>query len=80
MHTETVRFAGAEGQELAGRLDHPVGEVRGWAIVAHCFTCSKQSHAAIRVAKGLAERGIGVLRFDFTGLGCGLINPGPESR
>ena len=69
MHTETVRFEGADGQTLAGRIDHPAGDVRGWAIVAHCFTCSKQSHAAVRVAKGLAERGIGVLRFDFTGLG-----------
>ena len=69
MHTETVRFEGAEGQELVGRIDHPAGTVRGWAIFAHCFTCSKQSLAAIRVAKGMAERGIGVLRFDFTGLG-----------
>lgn len=69
MQTETVRFEGAGGDTLAGRLDHPAGEVRGWAIMAHCFTCSKQSRAALRVAKGLAERGIGVLRFDFTGLG-----------
>lgn len=69
MQTETVRFEGAEGQALAGRIDYPAGEPRGWAIVAHCFTCSKQSFGALRVAKGLAERGIGVLRFDFTGLG-----------
>ena len=69
MQTETVRFEGSEGQALAGRIDHPAGEPRGWAIVAHCFTCSKQSFGALRVAKGLAERGIGVLRFDFTGLG-----------
>ncbi|RIJ14425.1 OsmC family protein [Henriciella mobilis] len=69
MHSETVRFEGADGQTLVGRIDHPVGDVRGWAIFAHCFTCSKQSRAALRVSKGLAERGIGVLRFDFTGLG-----------
>ncbi|MEQ8556723.1 MAG: bifunctional alpha/beta hydrolase/OsmC family protein [Henriciella sp.] len=69
MQTETVQFEGSDGQTLAGRIDHPVGTLRGWAIVAHCFTCSKQSFAALRVAKGLAERGIGVLRFDFTGLG-----------
>ncbi|MEM5517870.1 alpha/beta fold hydrolase [Henriciella sp. AS95] len=65
----TVQFAGAQGYELAGRLDQPSGSVRGWALFAHCFTCSKQSKAAVRVSKGLAERGIGVLRFDFTGLG-----------
>ena len=69
MHAETVRFEGADAQTLVGRIDHPVGDVRGWAIFAHCFTCSKQSRAALRVSKGLAERGIGVLRFDFTGLG-----------
>lgn len=69
MHVETVRFPGGKGNELAGRVDHPVGDIRGWAIVAHCFTCSKQSKAAVHVARGLAERGIGVLRFDFTGLG-----------
>lgn len=69
MHSETVRFEGADAQTLVGRMDHPVGDVRGWTIFAHCFTCSKQSRAALRVSKGLAERGIGVLRFDFTGLG-----------
>lgn len=69
MQTETVRFKGADGQTLAGRIDHPAGEGRGWAVFAHCFTCSKQSFAAIRVSRALAERGIGVLRFDFTGLG-----------
>ncbi len=50
MHTETVQFEGGAGQTLAGRLDHPVGDVRGWALFAHCFTCSKQAHAAVRVA------------------------------
>ncbi|MEQ9315454.1 MAG: alpha/beta fold hydrolase, partial [Henriciella sp.] len=69
MHSETVRFKGSSGEELAGRLDHPDGDVTGWAVFAHCFTCSKQSRASIRVSRRLAERGIGVLRFDFTGLG-----------
>lgn len=69
MQSETVRFKGSTGGELSGRLDHPDGEVRGWAVFAHCFTCSKQSRASIRVSRRLAEHGIGVLRFDFTGLG-----------
>ena len=67
--SSTVKFAGAHGYQLAGRIDIPVGPPLGWALFAHCFTCSKQSRAALRVSKGLAERGIGVLRFDFTGLG-----------
>lgn len=64
-----VSFPGAFGNELAARLDFPAGPSRGWAIFAHCFTCSKDIFAARRVAAGLAASGIGVLRFDFTGLG-----------
>jgi uncharacterized OsmC-like protein/fermentation-respiration switch protein FrsA (DUF1100 family) len=43
--------------------------VRGWALVAHCFTCGKDGLAAVRIARALARAGIGVLRFDFAGLG-----------
>src|SRR5262249_32615529 len=39
------------------------------AIFAHCFTCSKDSLAAAYISRSLAEQGIAVLRFDFTGLG-----------
>lgn len=64
-----VSFAGSGGGQLAARLDVPAGEVRAYAIFAHCFTCSKDINAAKRVAGELARLGIGVLRFDFTGLG-----------
>ncbi|MGV8929401.1 MAG: alpha/beta fold hydrolase, partial [Brevundimonas sp.] len=40
-----------------------------WAVFAHCFTCDKTSLAATRLSRALADLGIGVLRFDFTGLG-----------
>lgn len=66
--SERVRFPGAEA-ELAGRIDHPRGAPRGWALFAHCFTCGKDLAAARRIAEALAQRGFGVLRFDFTGLG-----------
>ena len=62
-------FAGSGGQELAARLDLPAGPVRAFALFAHCFTCSKDGLAARRIAGGLAADGIGVLQFDFTGLG-----------
>jgi putative redox protein len=62
-------FEGSQGHELAARLELPEGEPSGFAIFAHCFTCSKDLFAPTRIARGLAERGIGVLRFDFTGLG-----------
>ena len=65
-----IEFEGASGHRLAARLDTPSGTPRAYALFAHCFTCSKDIHAASRISSGLAERGIAVLRFDFTGLGA----------
>jgi uncharacterized OsmC-like protein/pimeloyl-ACP methyl ester carboxylesterase len=67
--TIRITFAGSLGHELAARLDLPQGPVRAYALFAHCFTCSKDNLAARRIAARLAALGIGVLRFDFTGLG-----------
>jgi putative redox protein len=71
MRSERVRFAGALGAELAARLDQPDAAVepQAWALFAHCFTCSKDLKALARLSRALVERGFGVLRFDFTGLG-----------
>ncbi len=69
INSERVEFAGADGDMLAGRIDAPRGHVRAWAIFAHCFSCSKDFIASRRISRELADRGIGVLRFDFTGLG-----------
>jgi putative redox protein len=65
-----VRFPGAFGSELAGRLDTPLLPPRAYALFAHCFTCSKESKAASFISAALTEYGIAVLRFDFTGLGA----------
>ncbi len=66
-----VEFTGHAGKSrLAARLDSPPGGGNAVAIFAHCFTCSKDIHAASRIAAALAERGFAVLRFDFTGLGA----------
>lgn len=62
-------FDGAYGDRLAGLLELPVGKPQAFALFAHCFTCSKDTFAAARISRALAERGIAVLRFDFTGLG-----------
>jgi putative redox protein len=69
MRAERLDFPNGRGQRLAGLLDLPAGPVRSYALFASCFTCGKDVHAAVRIAEGLAERGIAVLRFDFTGLG-----------
>ncbi len=68
--SEKVTFTGAGGENLAARLDSPPGKPRAYALFAHCFTCNKDIFAAARIAGGLAEQGIAVLRFDFTGLGA----------
>ena len=47
----------------------PDGPPRAFALFAHCFSCSKDTHAASRISRRLAQAGFAVLRFDFTGLG-----------
>ncbi|WP_173426180.1 bifunctional alpha/beta hydrolase/OsmC family protein [Aurantiacibacter gangjinensis] len=68
--TEKFTFTGKHGHILDGRLELPLNvKAKAAAVFAHCFTCTKQSHAATRIASALAAKGIAVLRFDFTGLG-----------
>ncbi|MEO1169015.1 MAG: bifunctional alpha/beta hydrolase/OsmC family protein [Pseudomonadota bacterium] len=68
--TEKFQFSGQNGQTLDGRLELPRrGAPIAVALFAHCFTCTKQSRAATQVSAALADSGIAVLRFDFTGLG-----------
>src|SRR6202161_3705110 len=70
MSGERFDFRNAEGHQLAALLDRPEGDVRAIALFAHCFTCGKNNRAARHIADGLKQRGIAVLRFDFTGLGA----------
>lgn len=67
--TKKFDFKNKENQVLSGRIELPKENLRAMAILAHCFTCSKDSVAATRVSRNLSALGIGVLRFDFTGLG-----------
>lgn len=62
-------FLNDMGQLLSGRLELPIGKPKAIAVFAHCFTCSKNIKAASTISRALAAEGIGVLRFDFTGLG-----------
>ncbi|WP_390582605.1 alpha/beta fold hydrolase [Erythrobacter sp. MTPC3] len=66
---QTLSIAVRDDHVLSGTLEMPSGLVRGAAVFAHCFTCTKQSRAAVSVARALADEGIACLRFDFTGLG-----------
>jgi uncharacterized OsmC-like protein/alpha/beta superfamily hydrolase len=67
---EKITFENRKSQTLAGVLHMPeTGQTHACAIFAHCFTCTKNSRAAVRISEALAKQGITVLRFDFTGLG-----------
>lgn len=67
--SSTCTFTSARDEQLSARLEEPDGPVHATAVFAHCFTCSKDLRAARRLARALADRGIAVLSFDFTGLG-----------
>jgi putative redox protein len=67
---EQAWFEGSAGDRLAARLDLPGGQPVAYALFAHCFTCAMESTAATQITRGLIEQNIGVLRFDFTGLGA----------
>lgn len=69
MRSERIEFTGSQRATLAARLDLPDGKPRAYALFAHCFTCTKDIHAATHICTELAENGLAVLRFDFTGLG-----------
>ncbi len=70
MQTQRLTFEGATGAQLSARLELPVDERPiAYALFAHCFTCTKQFKAVVNISRALAQAHIGVLRFDFTGLG-----------
>ena len=69
MRTERTEFPNAKGEKLAALIDLPLGKPAAFALFAHCFTCGKDNLAAKRISERLTMHGMGVLRFDFTGLG-----------
>jgi len=65
-----VRFTGRDGHMLVGIVDRPDDRDSFPCVVfSHCFTCSKDLKSIVRIARALSATGIGVLRFDMTGLG-----------
>jgi uncharacterized OsmC-like protein/pimeloyl-ACP methyl ester carboxylesterase len=67
---ENVRFENKRGDTLSGVVHTPdTVHIVACAVFAHCFTCTKNIRAAVNISEALAEQGIAVLRFDFTGLG-----------
>ena len=64
-----VKFDNGRGHALAGILEMPKDEVRGFGLFLHCFTCGKDLKAIVKVCREMAQNGWAVLRFDKTGLG-----------
>jgi alpha/beta superfamily hydrolase len=67
--SQRVVFPSSLGHSLAGILDLPLEQPKAFALFTHCFTCTKDLKLIVRISRGLAEHGIGVLRYDSTGLG-----------
>ena len=67
--TQRVHFSGHSNHLLAGILELPAGTPHGFLLFSHCFTCNKDLKAIVRISRGLADKGWGVLRYDFSGLG-----------
>ncbi len=65
----TLEIFTPRGIRLSGTVVHPAGTPVGQACIAHCFACSKDFPATVRLARALAQEGVITLRFDFMGLG-----------
>lgn len=70
MQFKKLKIENEAGQKLGARLDLPIdGQTVAFALFAHCFTCGKNLRAINHISRALTAVGVGVLRFDFTGLG-----------
>ncbi len=69
MPIEQVTFSNVNGVTLSATLELPSTTINYFAIFVHCFTCSKNTFATKQISKRLVDNNVGVLRFDFTGLG-----------
>jgi len=70
MKTKELFITNQRGLRLAANLDVPDdGNVKAYAVYAHCFTCSKELKAIANIDTSLTEMGIATLRFDMTGIG-----------
>lgn len=63
-------FVNANGEKLSAKIELPSNQApAAYALFAHCFTCNKNLTAVRNISKALTQKGIAVMRFDFTGLG-----------
>lgn len=65
-----AKFLSKKGDALSGRITLPDNQVpEHFALIVHCFTCNKNFNGIRNISKAITASGLGVLSFDFTGLG-----------
>ena len=70
MPTLKITFPNTHGHQLSGYVQLPADrDPAHFALLAHCFSCTKNTRALREIARALNQQGFGVLRFDMTGLG-----------
>lgn len=70
MPSKKVEFYNSEGIKLSAKIDLPLSRSPfPFALFAHVFTGNKNLSSARHISRALTQNGIGVMRFDFTGLG-----------
>jgi len=69
MIQERIKFKNRKNFDLTGIVQLPEKKPKAFILFAHCFTCSKNIKALTHISDALVKNGLGVLRFDFTGLG-----------
>jgi len=69
MASQRITIENSRGDRLAGIIELPGQPATSYAIFSHCFTCSKDLKAIVKISRRLAQQGVAVIRFDFTGLG-----------
>ncbi len=68
-HSQRVQIPVHDDLSLSGILEVPGRERLGTILFSHCFTCSKDLKAIVRMSRELASMGWIVLRYDFRGIG-----------
>lgn len=70
MSSRKITFPNFDNEQLAAIIELPDdAEPVAFALFAHFFTGNKNFTAIRNLCKALTEKGIAVMRFDFTGLG-----------
>ena len=61
----TLSISGTHGAAIDAQLDLPPEKPIAWALLAHCFNCSKDAPALYWITQALTRGGWAVLRLDF---------------